>query len=218
MVMKRNYFVFLQALLLTVVVFIIGFYIGMSVEAKRTVEINDYYTQSEISLVDILALNNLVGSGVVSCSELTESNKELLNRLYDEARTLIQYEDSGKLTNSLKILHKKYDILRTYLWINSIQIKEECGEKFSTIVYLYEYNQKDLVEKAKQSVWSKLLLEIKNENEDVLLIPIAMDSNLSSLNSLLRNYGIEGSLAVIVNEETIFYEIPEKKEIIDLLK
>ncbi|MCR4327044.1 MAG: hypothetical protein NUV46_00500 [Nanoarchaeota archaeon] len=215
--MKKNYFVFLQALLVTVVVFIIGFYIGTSVEAGRAVEINNYYTQSEVSLVDILALNNLAGSKIVSCEELIESNKELLDRVYYEASVLTQYEGSGKLTENLKSLHKKYDVLRTYLWITSIQIKEGCSDDFSTIVYLYDHEEKDLSKKAMQSVWSKLLSEIKTENENIFLIPIAMDSNLNSLNSLIRNYNVSGSPAVIINEKTIYYEIPEKEEILSLL-
>lgn len=217
MVMKKNYFVFLQALLVTIVVFVIGFYIGMSVEAGRTVEINDYYTQSEVSLIDILAINNLINSGVSSCDKLKNSNKELLDRVYSEALILTEYEESDKLTEGIKNLHKKYDVLRTYLWINSIQIKEKCSGEFSTVVYLYNHNENDLSEKAIQNVWSKLLFEIKEEREDVLLIPIAVDSNLESLDLLLENYNITKFPSVIVNEKIVYYEIPDKDELLGVL-
>jgi len=212
--MKRNYFVFIQAFLITVVVFIVGFYVGISVEGGRLNQINSYYTQSETSLVDILALNSMVKAKSVSCSELVESNKDLLNKVYEEATLLGQYEESGKLTNNLKDLHTKYDVLRTYLWINSINIRKECPKtNFSTIVYLYTHDEQDLTKRAEQNVWSKLLLEIKNGNSGVLLIPIAQDSNSTSLDALTRKYNITSYPAVIVDQNKVFTSIPERSEI-----
>ncbi|HIH52299.1 hypothetical protein J4412_00105 [Candidatus Pacearchaeota archaeon] len=211
--MKRNYFVFVQTLFVTIVIFLVGFYIGMSIEGNRANEMNSYYTQSEVALIDILSLNKLVNLGNVSCSVLEQSNKDLLDRVYDDARLLTQYEESGKLTNNLKDLHKKYDVLRTYLWINSVDLKKKCPSKISTIVYLYNYEETDLTKKAEQNVWSKLLLEIKNENPEVVLIPIAYDSNLISLNSLVSSYNITSFPSVIVNEKTVFSEISSKEEI-----
>jgi len=58
-----------------------------------------------------------------------------------------------------------------------------------------------------------LLLEIKNENPEVVLIPIAYDSNLISLNSLVSSYNITSFPSVIVNEKTVFSEISSKEEI-----
>lgn len=185
----------------------------MSIEGNRANEMNSYYTQSEVALIDILSLNKLVNLGNVSCSVLEQSNKDLLDRVYDDARLLTQYEESGKLTNNLKDLHKKYDVLRTYLWINSVDLKKKCPSKISTIVYLYNYEETDLTKKAEQNVWSKLLLEIKNENPEVVLIPIAYDSNLISLNSLVSSYNITSFPSVIVNEKTVFSEISSKEEI-----
>ena len=211
--MKRNYFVFVQTLFVTIVIFLVGFYIGMSIEGNRANEMNSYYTQSEVALIDILSLNKLVNLGNVSCSVLEQSNKDLLDRVYDDARLLTQYEESGKLTNNLKDLHKKYDVLRTYLWINSVDLKKKCPSKISTIVYLYNYEETDLTKKAEQNVWSKLLLEIKNENPEVVLIPIAYDSNLISLNSLVSSYNITSFPSVIVNEKTVFSEISSKEEV-----
>jgi len=58
-----------------------------------------------------------------------------------------------------------------------------------------------------------LLLEIKNENPEVVLIPIAYDSNLISLNSLVSSYNITSFPSVIINEKTVFSEISSKEEI-----
>ena len=209
--------VFFQAFLLTLVFFIVGLYSGILLEEGRFEEVNEYYIQSEVSLVDIMALDNLVDSNLVSCEDLFQANKDLLDRVYSEARALELYEESGKVTDNLKTFHRKYDVLRTYLWINSLKIEESCNLNFSRIVYLYKSEEEDLTKKAEQNVWSKLLFEVKREKENLLLIPIALDSELISLDSMLEQYNITDSPVVIVNEERIFYEIPNKQEILNLL-
>lgn len=218
MVRKKNYFVFVQALFLTIVVFVIGLYIGASVEGSRALQINNYFTQSETTLLDVLSLNKLVDSNSISCESLINSEDALLNKVYEEGILLDQYEESGKLTNDLKDLHKKYDSLRTYLWIISTDIKNKCGEKIIPLVYLYNKSETDLIKRAEQSVWSKVLLDIKNNNSKVVLIPVAVDSNLSSLNALIKRYNITSYPAVIVNEKKVFERIPEEKEVLNYTK
>jgi hypothetical protein len=210
--------VFVQALLVTIVIFIVGFYIGITVEGGHLNQINNYYTQSETSLIDILSLNNLINSNTVNCAELVSSDKALLDKVYTEAQLLDQYNQPSQLTNDLEYLHTKYDALRTYLWVNSINIKKECNStNFPTIVYLYNQNEQDLTKKAEQNVWSKLLLEVKNEDPNVALIPIAVDSNLTSLDAMTSKFNITSYPAVIVNENYTFYTIPKKDEILNLI-
>jgi hypothetical protein len=212
-----KYPVFFQALALTIVVFVIGLYIGISLEQKRVDEINEYVVQSEVSLLDIIALNDLIGLEEVSCESIENSNFEFVDKIYQEARLLEEYESSGRLIESLKPVHKKYDVLRSYLWLNLIKTKEVCDSNFSTIVYLYNYAEEDLAKKAEQNVWSKILFDIKQERENVLLIPIARDTDLVSLNSIISQYKIDSYPAVIINEEVVFTELITKEEIEVLL-
>jgi len=50
--------VFWEALILTVLIFVLGFLIGILFEDKRVDIIQDYYVASENSLMDVIALNN----------------------------------------------------------------------------------------------------------------------------------------------------------------
>jgi len=208
---------FFQALLLTVVIFVIGMYAGVLLEEGKFEEVNDYYITSEVSMMDILSLDNLIGSVDVSCSELEIANYNLLDRVYEESRILTQYEESEKMTESLKNFHRKYDVMRTYLWINAIKIKEVCKSEINTIVYLYNYDEEDLTKKAEQNVWSRLLGEVKAEKgREVVLIPIAVDPELVSLKVLVEKYGIKTYPSVIVNDQ-VFEELVEKEEVLGVL-
>lgn len=213
-----KYPVFLQALALTIVVMLIGLYLGMAMEQGRTVEVNNYFVESEVLLLDMMAYENMVNSFNVSCDSLVEANNDLLDRVYEQAVLLEDYENSGRVTETIKTLHKKYDSLRSYLWINSIKLKEKCGEQFDTIVYFYNYEEDELTKKAEQNVWSKVLYEIKEEKESsVVLIPIAVDTELKSLKVLLEEYGVDSYPSILVNEEHVFDELVKKEEVLAVL-
>ena len=60
---------------------------------------------------------------------------------------------------------------------------------------------------ATQNVWSKILLDIRTNNENILLLPIAADQNLTSLNLLLDSHGISSFPAVVVNNKKVIYDL-----------
>ena len=207
--------VFWEALLLTLIIFILGMLIGASFERGKLDEIEHYYTKSEILFMDLFALNDRINSGE-SCDVLIDSNIQLADNIYEEAFVLEKYEDAGKITEGLKLAHKKYDMLRTFLWMNTMDISKKCKGKFSTFVYLYEYDTDDLAVKATQDVWARILFDLKQEKgNEIVLIPIAVNSDLVSLDNLLKNFEISRYPVVIINEE---YVIDEVSSVEDLKK
>jgi len=212
--LKSSKHVFWEALLITVVVFFFGLLIGIAYEGSRLDEVNQYYAVSEISLMDAFVLGSNTDLGNVSCSALIDSNIKFADRIYEEARILEQYEAAGKVTDSLKLAHKKYDLMRTFLWANSIRTLEKCGNDFDVIVYAYEYETRDLAKKATQNVWSKILYDLKQERgESIILIPIAVDSNLASLDSLLDGFNITQFPVVIINNKIVLSEVTSVSEL-----
>jgi len=212
-------YVFLQALFLTIVMFLIGMYVGIVFEKNQYDEMEGYYTKSEISLIDIVALNNLVINNNVSCDVLKEASFNYADRIYEEATLLESYEKSGKISEQMVDVHKKYDLLRTILWMNVIKTRERCEEGFNSVVYLYNYSVKDLTLKAEQSIWSKVLYELKKNNpNEIILIPIAIDSSFVSLESLKSEWNITSYPVVIINEKTLFYEVNSSLNLENYLK
>ena len=206
--------VFWEALLLTVVIFVFGLLLGVAFEGSRLDKVNEYYAESEIFLMDVLALNSLVDLGDVNCKKLISSNIKFADRVYEEASLLERYDGFGKITGNLKLAHKKYDLLRTFLWINSLKTMEKCEEDFSFVVYLYEYKSEDLTRRATQNVWSNILFDLKQEKGDeIILIPIAVNTNLTSLNSLIEKFEISEFPAVILNDNYVLNELSSVEDI-----
>jgi hypothetical protein len=212
--LKSNKHVFWEAFLITIVIFILGILIGVSIESKRINQIEDYYTYSEISLMDVLALNSFMELDSWSCSEVIEVNLNFADNIYREAAILEKYSDSSRLSKSMDLEHKKYDLLRNFLWINSLRLFERCSENFTPIVYLYNYHEESLEKKAMQEVLSNVLEDLKEKKgSQVILLPIAIDNNLSSVDSMVAKFEIESFPAVVIGDKFIIYHLPSLDEL-----
>lgn len=212
--LKSNKHVFWEALLITVVVFLMGILIGVLFENGRTEEMNNYYAKSEISLADIQSMQKLIGIGDMDCETLSKANIEFADRIYHEAKILSKYEEAGKITDGIKIAHKRYDVLRTLLWINSIEAKKQCQDDVSVVVYLYEYETEDLTKKAKQSVWSRILSDLKEvRGEEIVLIPIASNADIITLNSMIEELEITEFPSVVINNEYVVNELTSVRDL-----
>ncbi|NPE26958.1 hypothetical protein HNV12_03065 [Methanococcoides sp. SA1] len=216
MVLKSKKNVFWEALLITIVIFLAGLFLGMLIEADNSNKISNLYIQSEISLTDAMSSSNLIEEAGSNCEVIKNNNIKFADQIYEEAKLLEQYEASGKLTDSMTLLHKKYDLLRTILWTSNQKTIDKC-HNYNMIVYLYDYETEDTEVKAVQNVWSKMLLSIKSQKEDILLLPIAADEELISINLLIDKYQIEKLPAIIINNEEILYELETADPVLNLL-
>ena len=215
--LESNKHVFWEALLITIFIFSVGVIIGVSVENWRGKQIGELYLESELNLLDLKIQSEIFGLHDFDCEKLTQENIEFGDKIYREALLLKDLEESQTITDSLKQQHKKYDLLRTLFWVNSIKIKQKCSEAFHTLVYIYEYDVGTDAE-AKQKVFSKYASELKNEHGDkIILIPIAGNMNLFSTQSLMQKYNIEKLPVIIIDEENKVYEIEDLQTIDSLI-
>ncbi|MFA5723513.1 MAG: hypothetical protein WC979_04620 [Candidatus Pacearchaeota archaeon] len=197
---KSQKHVFWQALIITLVVFSLGIIAGVLLENFRTNQVNSLVVQSELNLLDIRLQNQIYSTTKFNCKMAISENLKFADKTYEEAKTLDRYEKANVITEDLKVAHKKYDLLRSTLLLNSMIIREKCNSSYSEVVYFYQYNNPDMDLKAKESVFSKLLGELKQiKGDSILLIPIAADNNLSSINLLLDKYNVsEEDLPIII--------------------
>ncbi len=213
--------VFWEALVVTVFIFGIGVFIGVILENWRTSRIDELYQKSEIELLDIRTQAEIYSLGVFDCKVAIQENLEFADRIYEEAKVLSRYEGASRLTDSLDMQHKRYDILRALLWVNSIKIKKRCNEDYHNLVYIYNYNDPSIDKKAQQGVFSRILSELKqSKGSEIMLIPMAGDNDISSISILMAKYNItEEELPVIlIDEKTKVTELQTVEDIEKLIK
>jgi len=205
---RNNKKAFWQALIFTIIIFALGLLLGFFLEKNRTQEIEIKLIASELNLLDEQLRNQISENLNLSCDLAIESTFGFADKIYFEAVKMEKYDSASKFTDDLKLIHKRYDLLRTMLWLEGIKLKKRCGDKFHTIVYFYEYSPEDINIKSQQLFFSRLLTDIKNENPDkVLLIPIAANLDLASIDLTLQNYNLTKLPVVLIDEERIIDKI-----------
>ena len=211
---------FWQALILTIFVFGAGIFLGFVLENSRTSELKDLYFQADLDLLDIKIQNEIYSLSKIDCERAIQENINFADRVFKEGQLFEKYQNAARLSDSLVLQHKKYDLLRSIFWVNAIKLKSRCKADYHNVVYIYEYNEPTIETKAKQQVFSNLLTEIKQEKGgEVMLIPIAGDNDLISVNLLmdLYNISIEELPIILINEKIKITEIESKEDILKLI-
>lgn len=211
--------VFWQALLVALLIFSFGMLIGALVENFRADRVNSLYIESQEDLMDLRLQVDILDNMPVNCQLATKKNIDFANRIFNEARTLEKYDSSSKISDELKAAHRRYDVLRTMLWFNSIKLKEKCDDEFHTVVYLYDYGDVSISQKSKQNVFSRILIDLKEKKgNEIVLIPIAVDLDVDSLDLLINNYGVTEFPTILIDEKEKITEIVTVEEIEKLLE
>lgn len=214
--MVGNKHAFWQALVFTVIVFIFGLLIGFFLEGYSADKIEQNLAQSEINVLDEQLRGDVIDNFDVDCSLAKENLFEFADNVYYEALKLESIDETDKFDRGFKLLHKKYDLLRLMIWQEAIDLKDNCDSEFNSIVYIYSYEdvENDFQRAAIQKTYSRILGQLKaNYPEDVLLIPIAGDMDLASVDLILDSFGIEELPVIIVNEERIISGVPTYDEL-----
>jgi len=199
--------VFLQALLMTLLVFGIGLVFGLILENNRSDKAEVALLNSEVRALDQQLRIKAVNDFNVSCNSAKESLFNFADDVYLEAKELELYYGSHKFKNTFEILHKKYDLLRFMLWGESNNLRERCGYSFHTAVYLYSYKTETLDKKAMQNYYSSFLTDFKNTYaENLFLLPMAADLNISSIEIAMEKYEIESLPVIILDDKYVISE------------
>ena len=199
MVTKKQY-LFLEALLVAALLFSFGILMGIFIENARANLVENNFAQLETEILDARLLSDLINEA--DCELAKEEIISFADRVFWEARILDKFEASSEITNSIKTQHKKYDLLRAIIWMNSINIKERCGYDYHNVVYIYDYDNPNLVKNSKQAVISNILGDIKTEKgDDILLISMAGNNNLPSIDLLKNRYNITELPTILIDEK-----------------
>lgn len=216
--MVNNKSAFWKAFIFTLIIFIIGFTAGFFIESSRVSNVEVALLNSEINLIDEQIKSNTLEGLNLSCDILKGSAFSFADRIYEEALKLEEYDSSIKLQNTLTTFHRRYDLLRALLLSESTKIRQKCPNQFHTIAYLYDYKTSEIDKTAEQKTFDKLLLDFKyNFPEKVLLIPMASNLNIESINIIKQKHNITEAPAIIIDNSIVIKNIPTFKELENLV-
>jgi hypothetical protein len=187
---------------------------GYMLESSRIDKINKLYLESELELLDQRIQKDSLEIIDFNCDLAIQENIKFADKIYEEALIIQRYEDANRINENIEFQHKRFDLLRTLFWINSIRIKEKCNPDYHNVVYFYNYDNPSIEQKSKQKFFSNLLSELKNKfGNKIMLIPIAGDKETASINLLLEAYEIKELPTLLIDENIKITELEKMEDI-----
>ncbi len=204
---------FIETLVITILILCIGFFLGFFVESYRTGKIVESYKNFEVGALDLKLQNyyyQIMDSA--SCEKAIEQNFVFADKIYEKGLLIERYEESTDLTEELLLEKKKYVLLKTELWLNSMLLKEKCDKPFHTVVYLYS-QEGNIAKKAEQEAIADTLKQLKEKYQnEIILLPIAGNLGLEVVDLQMRVYDVEYLPSIIINEEHVLEGFQELEE------
>jgi len=214
MIIKNQKYIFLYALVLTFLVFNLGIFFGYMLESSRIGKINTMYLNAENELLDQITQKGALDVLDLNCDLLVEENIKFGDKIFNEALEIQKYEEANRINNDIIFQHKRFDLLRALFWMNSLKIKQQCNSDYHNLVYFYKYNNPTIEQESKQDFFSNLLKEIKEKKgNDVMLIPIAADNDLPSINLLIEKYNITELPTILIDEKIKLSDVRTMEDI-----
>jgi len=172
------------------------------------------YQNTEMKILDQITQMNSFESFDFDCDKMFEENVRFGDKIFEEAYLISKYEEANIFSEEIVAQHKRFDLLRSLFWMNSVKIKTACDLDYHNIVYFYKYNDPTFEEESKQNAISNLLYELKEKfGNSILLIPIAGDNDIPSVNLLVDKYDITEFPVVLIDEKIVIRDISELEDI-----
>lgn len=207
---------FWQALVFAIIVFSLGILLGFYLEIGQSQSVYSDLVSSELNILDEQVRQRLILDNNISCTLGKDSLFSFADKIYDDAVNLEEIDGTGRLTD-LNLLHKRYDLLRVLLLLEAEKLKEKCSQDFEIVTYFYYYNSQDVQIASKQNYFSKLLLDLKEEYPNqVILVPIAIDTNVASVDLLVKSLEHEEFPAIRVNNGPLVTDLITLQNLEDL--
>jgi hypothetical protein len=208
------------ALFLTITLFGSGVILGIFLESSREQTISQNYKETEAFWQDVRLQSyfyQMMNSDV--CEQAISENLNFADRIYQEGLLLQRYETGNEITGTLLLDKKRYVLLKTEFWLNSILLNKKCSNmSIPTVVYFYSQYPESISKKAEQAAVSSLLFDLKQKyGNNVLLIPLAEDLNITVVDIIKDKYNLTEFPTVLINEKTTFTGVPKLEELEDAM-
>lgn len=214
-IVDHKYRVIVESLIITIVIFIIGFSIGFYFENYRTDKIISSYQTDQINSLDVKLQDyyyQIMDSS--SCSQAITQNLAFADSTYNTGIAIQKYDEANQITSDLSLEKKDYVLLDTELWLNTALLYQKCNHPFDIIVYLYAGNSPTDAVVAQQKIISNVLQDVKQDKGNkVILIPIAGDLGLGIVNLQESIYNVTSFPSIIINDKVVLQGYHSKENI-----
>jgi hypothetical protein len=206
---------YLKPAILTIFIFLIGVMIGITIDNYRLSSARKSISESEIRWNDAQLLNlHLERLGSDYCNLALEENLAYNDKIYDYGSNIEKTIDATRFTPEIEQEWRRYVLLQTQFWFNSIDLKEKCGFDYYNIVHISRKKNSTTQEEINNKIQSTILLDLKEKcGNKIMLIPLTADVNLIVIDSIIKQFNITSFPAIVINEKYVFQGLTTMEEL-----
>ena len=197
--------IFLKTGIITVVVFLIGVYLGMSFDNMRVEEVKSGITEVDNLWNDARLMQFYIeelSNRTEYCDFLLDENLRIGDMIYEEGLRVEQYENSNRFSSLFATEKRRYALLDLQFWLNSIELKKVCNGTYSTVIYFYSQNDKT----DQQIFQDKALWDLKQKcGPQIIYITFPADMGISTIEVIKTVYNITSIPSILIDEKTVLY-------------
>ena len=201
--MVKQKSVFWQALILTIIVFLLGVALGYFLETGRIDEIKEEYAKLETEWADS-RLANIYYQNLDPkyCDYAIQQNLIFGDKIYQQGLKIDKYEKAAPFTEkNIQLERKRYGLFKTEFLFNSLALKERCNANYDILIYFFAANP-TVEEQSAQGVQSRILEQLKEEKgSNLMLIPLPTDLDISVIKLFIESQNITSTPAILINEK-----------------
>jgi hypothetical protein len=191
---------YIAAAVITAVVFLLGMFVGFTVEGKRVNIMQDMYVDQQVKFTSSqLQYNYLSSGGELNCPALYTIFYSNIKDL-DQARIRLENfrQDSTINTASFDLLKREYTLEELRYWMLAEQARKVCGQDIVRVLYFYSTDE----ECPHCSEQGFVLDYIKKLFGDRILI-FAVDSKLDEpmVGVLMKQYNVTSYPGIVIERE-----------------
>jgi len=210
--------VFSKTAVITVIVFLVGVYLGFVFDSMRVEEVRGRLTQIDNLWNDVRLMQSYIqkfSNRTDYCEFLLEENLKVGDKIYDEGLKVEEYEKNNRFASLFILEKKRYALLDLQFWINSIDLKKLCNANYSTVIYFYSQYEKN----PEQFFQDRVLWDLKQKcGPKIIYITFPADIDISTIEIIKNIYDIEKIPSILINESILLEGPSTMRELEEQIK
>ena len=215
MVAKIRKDIFITVFIISIAIFLLGFYISRVWDDLRINQVNEDLKDSTLDTMSILIEQEFLTQFNIDDCAISESRLSSISKnLFELGQTLMEYEKKGLLkTKEYSTLRKEYFLIEVRAYTNFIEFTNRCNPNTDIILYFYN-TEEDLSERQGYA------LDAIVNRDDVKVRVFSIDKNFDdpTLDTIKSFYNITKTPTIIINNKIKKEGFVSISELIGLIK
>lgn len=198
-----------KAAVVTMMVLIIGFLVGLQMDDARTSYIDSQISEANVNSQTVMAVQNYLESSDNYCKLVEEEIPDMGRKNAEIGTTLQEFSSKGvSEASEYKVLRRRYYVsqLRLYNTINSY--REKCSSDMSSIMFFFDG---DVNSQRQGAVLTEYREEVDNST-NIFSYNLAVDDS-QVLDVLKSDYNVTDGPTIVINGNETYDRYVALKEL-----